>query len=343
MSPTPDGRRQQDAHDATREIKTFKDRDHFCRVVLGTTELSQTDRNIIVRLAFHQNIEERKCSAKYETLAREVGVSSRTAMRAVAAGAARGLLTIQHGGGRGKANNFVLLIPVETVTQACHPLAAERVTEKGDNRRPKRVTPRCHSLSEESNPKGSARADPLGEREIESLTRFDDQPDFWSGAYAPPKSVEGEKRQDRGPPATPSRAVEIIPPAEVLTFDRERIWREVCSTYSVRPWPDDMRAAKQSFNRLCDEGAAPLDIVEGIRRWVAFYVDGDGAQFLPKLRDLLDSGKWAIEPPKRGKKPPHPNQQTRRNGSKPDLSKMFLAEAGYVEDDDGNMAWGGAS
>jgi hypothetical protein len=119
---------------AENAITSFKDRDAFLRAMLADVELSTTARILTARLALHHDVETGRCIVKYKTLAKEVGVCSRTAIRLLAEAEERGWVSIDRTCGRGQSNNFLLIIPAEKVTSECHLNEPDAVPEKVTNR-----------------------------------------------------------------------------------------------------------------------------------------------------------------------------------------------------------------
>jgi hypothetical protein len=151
-----------------RDATTLKQRDDWMKAILGSPEHA-TLKLVACRLALYVNIKTGRCDPSYRTLARDVGVSERSAMRATADLEAGSWIKVERtaggvraGGQRGNTNKFVLLPPPERVTQVCHPsepdkgdtaLSPLRVTNptpKGDKNGPGRVTQLCHPNREEN-------------------------------------------------------------------------------------------------------------------------------------------------------------------------------------------------
>jgi hypothetical protein len=146
--------------DKAREINKEKVRAHYAwQRLVARSDLSQTARLAAWILALHRNIQSDRCDVSYDGIAGGIGVSRRTAIRAVAEIEARGLIAVERGGGAGIRNQFRFLSPAETVTELCHrnakktvtepchPLQTKTVTnpeEKGDKSDPKTVTELCH-------------------------------------------------------------------------------------------------------------------------------------------------------------------------------------------------------
>jgi hypothetical protein len=297
--------------------------------IIADTGLSPITRLVAVRLALHRNAETARCFVSYRTLAAEVGISERSAMRAIAALKTRGWIAVDLGGGREKANDYRLVTPYERVTgvsrftaQKSDSRGRERVTEhvvKGDRRRQKTMTELCHPNTEDNI--GDAKASPNMERE-KTLARLD--PDPRGPLDAPPGFKESKEE---------TAEEEIFPAAEIIPSSRvpllqERSWRDLRTVWA-RPWPDDERADREAFTLACRE-VAPEDIIEAARTWVAA---ADAPRFLPTLAKWLAGRGWEKPPPQRKAA----RGGGRRNGRKQDLAKVALKNGGYVESDDGSL------
>jgi hypothetical protein len=93
-----------------------------------------------------------------------------------------------------------------------------------------------------------------------------------------------------------------------------------------RPWADDEAADRRAFEQA-RRHASVEDIIAGAAPWAAAME----ARYLPVLAKWLAARGWQKPPPKKPKAKP-------RGNGKVDLGKMMLKEqAGYVEDDDGNV------
>jgi hypothetical protein len=134
--------------DKAREINKEKVRAHYAwQKLVARSDLSPTARLAAWILALHRNIQSDRCDVSYDGIAAGIGVSRRTAIRAVAEIEACGLIAVERGGGAGNRNQFRFISPAETVTELCHPLQTKTVTnpeEKGDKSDPKTVTELCH-------------------------------------------------------------------------------------------------------------------------------------------------------------------------------------------------------
>jgi hypothetical protein len=93
-----------------------------------------------------------------------------------------------------------------------------------------------------------------------------------------------------------------------------------------RPWADDEAADRRAFEQA-QRHASVENILAGAVPWVAAME----ARYLPALAKWLAVKGWEKPPPKKPKAKP-------RGNGKVDLFKLTLKqEAGYVEDDDGNL------
>jgi hypothetical protein len=290
--------------------------------VIADTELSPITRLVAARLALHRNAETARCFVSYRTLAAEVGISERSAMRAIAALKARGWINVDPGGGREKANDYHLVTPSERVTgvsrftaQKGDSRGRERVTErigKGDRRRQKTMTELCHPNTEAN--MGAAKAAPNMERET-TLARLDPDP---GGPLNAAPGFEESKQEAAEEELLP--AAEIIPPSRVLLF-QEKCWTHLRAVWA-RPWVDDERADREAFVLACEE-VAPEDILAAAKTWVAA---ADAPRFLPPLAKWLAGRGWEKPPPQRKAA----RGGSRRNG-KPDMVGEFYEIARQKE------------
>jgi hypothetical protein len=93
-----------------------------------------------------------------------------------------------------------------------------------------------------------------------------------------------------------------------------------------RPWVDDDAADRWAFEQACRQ-ASVEEIIAGALPWV----EAMEARYLPGLAKWLSARGWEKPPPKKPKPKP-------RGNGKVDLSKLTLTqEAGWIEDDDGNL------
>jgi hypothetical protein len=99
-------------------IATFKQRDVWMRALVADHSLSPMTRLVGVRLGLHFNCKTGRCDPSYATLAAEVAISERSAIRAVSSLKAQGWIAVkQRGGGyRTYSNNFTLQTPNDEVT-----------------------------------------------------------------------------------------------------------------------------------------------------------------------------------------------------------------------------------
>jgi hypothetical protein len=135
----------------------------------------------------------------------------------------------------------------------------------------------------------------------------------------------------RGSAPRPARAGAgggIRPVGKDLVLVRDDGSFEALRAAWPRPWVDDDAADRRAFMQA--QRHAPVeDIIAGAPPWV----EAMEARYLPALAKWLAARGWE-KPPPRKFKPPKP----RGNGGKVDLVRMGLKqEAGYVEDDDGNL------
>jgi hypothetical protein len=103
--------------------------------------------------------------------------------------------------------------------------------------------------------------------------------------------------------------------------------------WSVKPHPGDEVADRQAFERAL-RLASEAVILAGASAWADAAVAAGEERYLQPLAKWLGGRCWERPPPKK------PKARPRGNGSKAgqDLTKLMLKqEAGYVEDDDGNL------
>jgi hypothetical protein len=135
-------------------------------------------------------------------------------------------------------------------------------------------------------------------------------------------------------PRPPAGArLKIVVGKELVVASAASVFGELCAIWA-RGWPGDDAPDRRAADRRAFEEAVRQASVEsifaGARAW---FAAADAPRFLPVLATWLTGRCWEKPPPK---KPP----KRRGNGSKAgqDLTKLMLKqEAGYVEDDDGNL------
>jgi hypothetical protein len=100
----------------TAQRLSHADRFEWQRNVLANAELTATQKNILIRLALHLNIQTGRCDPSVRTLAKGAGVAERTVQIALAAAETLGCIRRNIGGGRGNTNAYDLLTqPTERV------------------------------------------------------------------------------------------------------------------------------------------------------------------------------------------------------------------------------------
>ena len=127
-----------------RTVADLKEREAWSRAVIAD-DLSPNTKLIGWRLALYLNFRTGRCNPSYQTLAREVRITERSAIRAVRALEDAGWLVVERSGGGpySKTNNFKLTMRMTGVTAASSLSGAAGVTaasNRGDSRRQKRVT-----------------------------------------------------------------------------------------------------------------------------------------------------------------------------------------------------------
>jgi hypothetical protein len=123
-------------------------------------------------------------------------------------------------------------------------------------------------------------------------------------------------------------------------------WREILARYR-RGWPGDddpkqIAIARTAYAKLIANGVPPADILAGVIKWVEA---ADAPRFLPSLIQLLTTRTFEQSPPikkakrKRGAAANGGGGKTlpRTNGNKVDVTKVALMQAGYIEDENGNL------
>jgi hypothetical protein len=73
--------------------------------------VSLCEKLVGTRLAFHQNLKTLRCFPSAATLSTETGIPERSVYRAIDGLRQKGLISIHVGGGRGRANEYLLLPP----------------------------------------------------------------------------------------------------------------------------------------------------------------------------------------------------------------------------------------
>jgi hypothetical protein len=296
-----------------------KKREHFAwqEHVAAHRDLKPAVKLVLLRLAFHRNLETDRCDPSYGTLAKGANVSERTAVRAITEGEQKGLISITRtiGGRYANTNSFRFTLP-EGVTRES-PVGVTNATGRGDTASTGGVTP--VSPKYEENTLGAPTEPPnKGERE-NAPSALDHSPGVAAALEGPRAKFEGSKqdaiREGRGDAY-----------AELRT-----IW--------ARPWTDDEGADRRAFEAACQR-AEPEEIIQAARAYVAA---ADAPRFLPVLAKWLGTNGWTKAPPKpaarqhaaRGRSP------HRNNGRKVDVARLALMHGGYVEDEDGALVWGG--
>jgi hypothetical protein len=290
-----------------RAITSFKDRDAFSRAVLADVKLSHTARALIVRLALHLNIERQDCTVSYDTLGKEVGVSERTAIRLLAGAEARGWLVIERTCGRGRCNNFRLLLPSEKVTSGCHPNEAEKVTlechpkqpekvttqdGKGDNPRHKKVTSGVTHLSEDLSEEKSGKKESRPPDLFAAGEGSKDAPKEGKGTTATQVRTrersrlmsDGVQLDQEGP----GKAADANG-ADDAAAEFEQFWR----AYPRRVAKD---AARKAFAKVRERGVALDVLVAGAKRYAAERA-GQDPKYTKHPATWLNAGCWQDEAP----------------------------------------------
>jgi hypothetical protein len=125
---------------------------------------------------------------------------------------------------------------------------------------------------------------------------------------------------------------EILPPSRIPVLNHEKAWHTLRALWN-RGWAENDRADRAAFMLACHEGADPADIIEVAGMWVAA---ADAPRFLPALHKWLTDRGWAKTPPKpRGSRAA--GERGRRSYGKPDMFKVCMRKAGYIETDAGEM------
>jgi hypothetical protein len=258
-----------------REVRDFTARDRLMRGVAADRVLSPTARLVAVRVALFLNCKTGRCDPSYGTLAREIGISERSAIRAIAALEARGWVAVERsaGGRRDNTNQFHLFTPAERVTPvspqgmtAESPLDASGVTTatpRGDTPRQQGMTPESPNKRRENNEEKNE-----GDR------------------LSPATDLFNEGASPQSPPAAKTKKRELAKSSIDDGFDR--FWLE----YPRRVAKGKARIAFEKV--LKDTGAEVEAVIAGARRYCAERA-GEDSKFTPYPATWLHAHRWLDE------------------------------------------------
>jgi hypothetical protein len=272
------------------KIERFLDRDSWIARMLASG-LSSPAKVIVTRLALYLNIKREQLHVGADALAAETGYSERHVHRLIAEAKAAGWISVEPNiGGRGHANSYQLMLPVDI---------------KGDtydrDLNPDKIN------HDKINPDKN---DPKPCQDGPQTLTYD----------VIQNSVTAEQREREH--GTPVRALSRTVP--VPKNQKEMAWAALRTVWK-RPWADDQQVDRTAFEKACKE-AAPEAIVAGAQAWVGAV---DEARYLQPLAKWLAARSWEKPPPKRPK--------PKRGNGKVDVTKVMFKQAGWVEDEDGNL------
>jgi hypothetical protein len=271
----------------------------FLRLVKSDHDL--TALAVAVQLTEHFNEAEGGVArAGTQFMARQLGVSQPTVVRALHRLADRGRLRIEWGKqGRGNVNHCWMLVEERCASASFEP--AGKIQKKMRQRQKKDAPAHMNHLKNQG---GASKEAPPLERE----TR---------GYPLPAAALNGAGREDK--PFTLS----------ALATQKEEEEFAALRAAWPRPFADDEAADRRAFAEA--RAIASLDeIVTGACAWAAA---ADAPRFLQPLAKFLNGRCWQKPPPQRA----HP--QHRRNGNKIDLVQVGFALAREYEEEE-NAAYG---
>jgi hypothetical protein len=111
---------------------THPQRFQFMAAVLADRKFTSTQKNVLIRLALHFNIENQRCYPGVKTIATGSGVSERAVQTTLAAARARGAIDVDIGGGREKTSNYRLLLGWMDTAETPHDGAPFVKTPRGE-------------------------------------------------------------------------------------------------------------------------------------------------------------------------------------------------------------------
>jgi hypothetical protein len=89
---------------------THSEKFRWIEAVLASRKYTDTQKNILVRLALYLNVETQRCDPSVATIAAGSGVTPRAANAALATARERGAIEVEFGGGRHRTNNYRVLL-----------------------------------------------------------------------------------------------------------------------------------------------------------------------------------------------------------------------------------------
>jgi hypothetical protein len=274
----------------------------FLRLVKSDHDL--TALAVALQLTEHFNETEGGVArAGTQFMARQLGLSQPTVVRALHRLADRGRLRIEWGKqGRGNVNHCWMLVEERCAGASFG--RAEKIQKKM-RQRPKKDAP-AH-MNHLKNQGGASKEAPPLERERVHYP-------------SPAAALDGAA----GKIETSLLVSASATPEEEEFAALRAAW--------PRPFADDEAADRRAFAEA--RAIASVDqIVAGACAWAAA---ADAPRYLQPLAKFLAGRCWEKPPPQRGRT--HP--QHRRNGNKVDLCQMMLGMAAEFEDQENNAAWG---
>jgi hypothetical protein len=302
------------------------------------------------RLAFHQNLKTLKCFPSAATLSAETGIPERSVFRAIDGLRQKGLISINIGGGRGRANEYLLLPPKPRNPDKASGFKPENPDEKS-------LIPCQANLKETPREILKDLSLGAGEREQPSADSFSPPGAAVSLTGAAPVEDQTEELELSVAEISPQPLSELdlpkkegLPRAEQVEklrprtdserdagFEKERLaqsFAELRALWRRGHAADDtakaIAVARAAYAKAIAEGAQPDEIFDGAKQWIAA---ADASRFLPPLPSWLETHSWQKPPleKKRTSEPARGNRGHRRdyrNGGKPDMARMMLALAG---------------
>lgn len=279
--------------------KSKKTRQHFACLehIAACRDLTPTYKVVLMRLGQYAAEADGWIKKKYGWIADDAGVSERTAMRAIAAAEALGLIEVERGNGRSHHSLFRFLTPPERVTgqtgfedRKGDTLDTERVTgwtEKGDRLDTERVTGQTNILKEER----TQRKKEPKEDTSSALTRESDRPHdgFVSDRH------EGKK---------PSTDLFDQPSKPKRPCRRKNQPGRFDEFWAIYPIHKSRGQAEQAYIKALKTGVTEQDLIDGAKRYA---IEKAGQGFVKHPATWLNGKCWLDEPT-----PPAPAQQ---NGS----------------------------
>jgi hypothetical protein len=111
---------------------THAQRFQFMAAVLADDKFTSTQKNVLIRLALHFNIENQRCDPGVKRIATGSGVSERAVQTTLTVARARGAIDSDVGGGRERTSNYRLLLSWIDTTETPHGHAPFLKTPHGE-------------------------------------------------------------------------------------------------------------------------------------------------------------------------------------------------------------------